>query len=151
MCIRDRYPIYLLPPDDKIFIKNKIHAEGAVEKFVNYTDDVRDVTARKIKTFNQIHFLLYSSYNLIAKYFSLQLFLCTVALSLHVITLFINLFDTDLNHSPQRASTVIFIVFNCTFVFSVANVCHKIQSEVRNNSMRVTQSVTHLGLSLIHI
>ena len=128
--LTNRVPVYLAFPDDEIFIESKIHAKGVPEKFVKYTDDVRLVTAHKIRTFNQIHFLLYSTSNLIAKYFSLQLLFCILTTAFHAFKLFIKIFDSAEN-IYQRATIIVFIIFNTMLVFYVANICHKIKSQVK--------------------
>lgn len=133
--LNNKVPVYLVPPDDKIFIENKIHGEDVAEKFVNYSTDVRRVTVDKIKAFNQIHFLLYSSCNLIAKYFSLQILLFVLAAVLQGMKLFIMVFDPDIVHTSLKVTFMIYVINGLVFVFSVADVFHKIKSEVRNRSL----------------
>lgn len=128
--LNNKVPVYLLPPDDGIFLEKKIHGEHVEGKFVNYCADVRRVTANKIKTFNRIHFLLYLSCNLLSKYFALPMFLCVLYTALCGVITALLVFDPYSLTTPLKYTLLIPTVYNYLLVFLVANTFYKIQSEV---------------------
>lgn len=137
--LSNKVPVYLTPADMKVFIEKKIHAKDVMENFADcYEADGRRVTAHKIKTFNKIHFTLYSSCNLIAKYFSLQILFSVLLTAFKAITMFITIFATDLFKMPVQLALLCFVAQNFILVFCIANVFYKIQCEVRN-TVNVTE------------
>lgn len=134
--LNNKVPVYLTPSEAQLFIDNKTNAKEVATNFVSFeTADIglRCMTARNIKTFNQIHYLLYSSCNQITKYFSLQMLFTVSALTLQTIKLFIRIINLNLLHNPISAANVIFPVFNFACVFAIADVFHKIKTEVRTS------------------
>lgn len=128
--LNNKFPVYLTPPDDRIFIEKKIRGKDVAGKFVDYGADVRRITEHKIIMFNRIHFLLYSSCNLIAKYFSLQIFLFVLTAILQAMKLFIMMFDQNVSLVSMKILFIIYVVNTFVHVFSVANAFHKIRHEV---------------------
>lgn len=107
---------YLLPPDDSLFLQNKIHGKHCTDKFVNFSLPKKDVTIDKIKTFNKIHFLLHSASSLVNEYFSLQNLACSLQLGLGIVT--IAVYTCDARNSQVHPGCMIF--FSLSMVYMVS-------------------------------
>lgn len=138
--LNNKVPVYLTAHDAKMFLQNKLYGENVERRFVSCDEDVRRVTAHKIKTFNQIHFLLYSSCNLVSKYFSFQILVFILTTALQGIVTFIVLFDTMVFPPSTYAVLVTFVVYNCVLLVCVTDTFHKIKSEVRNRAKPIRKA-----------
>ena len=130
-----------MPADVKIFVYNNLYGKNIADKFVNYAADVRDVTAYNIKAFNQTHFLLFSSCNLISKYFSLQILLYILATAFQGITTVLVVFNPVVTNSSIKVPFLMFVGCNYLFVFCIARTLNEIKSEVRKLRRSVHVSV----------
>lgn len=128
--LNNKFPPFLLPPENTIFIQKKIYAKHVKNKFVNPNLNKRSVSFCNVKSFNLIHYHLYSCCNLINEYFSLQILANVLRVSLQIIN------SSLLVFSPRPASIFARFIFvgvtfyNCSWVFCISDLCHKITSEV---------------------
>lgn len=130
--MNNKVPVYLSSSEARLFLQKKIHGKEVANKFVDSACDLRAVTARKIRSFNQIHLLLYSSCNHINNYFSLQILLCVVSVTLQVITMCLHMFKAYDKQAYIYVFVAPLIIYNFVCVFRIACVFHKITSEVGN-------------------
>lgn len=128
--LNNKLPAYLLPSEAKRFIQNKIHAKNVADKFVVFDSNARQVTAQKIKAFNQIHFLLVNCTNLVSKYFSLQIFCCVVCTALQIMCISIAVFVQDFMILEAKIIFAVFTFYDFILVFSIGHVFHNITREV---------------------
>lgn len=128
--LNNKVPIYLLPHEIEEFMENKASGKHAVGKFVENNSCMRQVTAVKIKAFNQIHFLLYSSCNLISNYFSLQICLCVLSTALLLQCTFIDVFFVGYIDTLVEMTQIIVTCFNFIQILVIADIFHQITSEV---------------------
>ena len=122
-----------MPAEAKVFIHNKVYGKHVAGKFVSYIPNFRKLTAHKIKTFNQIHFLLFASCNLISKYFSFQLLLFVLITAFQGIVITVKV--SDPNVLSSSLALLIFLGANFLFVSSIAHTFNEIKYEVRKHSV----------------
>lgn len=137
-------PLYLLPNEAKILLENKTKEEHVKDKFIDYASNVRETSVEKIRAFNQIHFLLYSSCKIIDRYFSLQIFLCVVESALDIMCACIELFDLDYFDVSVEAAFLVFSCYEFIQVFRVAKLYYTVSFEVRYIWYRIySMTCTH--------
>lgn len=130
--LSNRVPAYLMPPDDSLFIENKLYGKHTADKFVDANQDTREVSAFKIKRYNQIHFLLWSSCNIISDYFSLQNLSCLLQTSLMVVKYCLFMFEVRHNNLFVFLQTLNSAMtgYSVWLVFVLAKLCNDIICEV---------------------
>lgn len=129
--LNNKVPAYLMPPEDKEFIARKVNAEGVEQKFVDYSVNTRMVFAAKIRTINQIHFLLSSCCSRINEYFSVQNCMAVLQSALHTMHLSVAIFDVKSVEGLTSDIYAIVVTYNYMWwVFIVAKLCHLIKTEV---------------------
>lgn len=126
----NKFPPFLQPPEDKMFIERKVHAKNVGDKFVNPALNKRIVSCCHVKSFNLIHFNLYSCCNLINDYFSLQILAAVLRVSLQIITTSLYVFNSSPTSILRKLICVLHLCYNCSWVFYISNLCYRIKSEV---------------------
>lgn len=130
--LNNKFPLYFSQHEAKLFMRSKLNTHKVTVMFVDPSSQIRQITAQNIRKFNQVHFLLYSAFNLISEYFSPIVLFSVLATALAVIST--SIFTFDYRYSCMSFDTVFLVINVHSFVqiFLIANTVHKISSEVSN-------------------
>lgn len=129
--LNNKTPFHLSYREKRLFIEKKMCQKNLANNFVNSTLEIKEMSAHKIKTLNQIHFVLITCFNLINRYISLQILFCLFRSALEVITISIIVFDSRNKYTCFQISYITINVLCMYWMFLLANLCYKIKAKVR--------------------
>lgn len=129
--LNNKAPLYLSSYEKRLFLQNKMCNKNVHDMFVDFTLNTKEISAHKIKTYNQIHFLLFACCTLFNTYFSLQILFFVFRTVSTAMTTCIVIFDPRYKIPYFQITYFIISFISTIWLINLTKLCSKIKTKVR--------------------